>query len=39
MEIALDQIIPNPRQPRVQMDESELKAWPIRSANTVSCSR
>ena len=24
MEIALDQIVPNPRQPRVQMDESEL---------------
>jgi ParB family chromosome partitioning protein len=25
MEVALDQIIPNPRQPRVQMDESELQ--------------
>lgn len=25
MEIALDQIVPNPRQPRVQMDESELQ--------------
>jgi len=25
MEIALDQIVPNPRQPRVQMDETELQ--------------
>ena len=38
-EIPIGQVMPNPRQPRANMDEANCKAWPIRSTSMACCSR